>query len=293
MMGFDELAAHYAQICSAIEKSADGIYEARLGETVLRSAFQPIIEVVGEGLRVCGYEALIRPYRNGRRLSVETFFANAGAAEARLIDRLCRALHFRNFAAFGPKDTCLLVNVDPATYGGPDLAEMAATYSIRRLRESGLIPERVIYEIVERPSTDERAIFAVAARLRAAGAKIAVDDFGGQALDFSRLAMLRPDIVKMDGGVLKEARAGGTHLKHLGRLCQVVDRFGIDLLIEGIETADDLQTCLRLNPRYLQGYNFGRPVKRPLATEHYAHRLARAEMLLADGLDEKSSIAIV
>ncbi len=115
MMGVDELAAHYAQICSAIEKSADGIYEARLGETVLRSAFQPIIEVVGEGLRVCGYEALIRPYRNGRRLSVETFFANASAAEARFIDRLCRALHFRNFAAFGPKDTCLLVNVDPAT----------------------------------------------------------------------------------------------------------------------------------------------------------------------------------
>ncbi len=293
MMGVDELAAHYAQICNAIEKSADGFYQARLGETILRSAFQPIIEVTGESLRICGYEALIRPYRNGRRLSVETFFANAGAAEARLIDRLCRALHFRNFAAFGPKDTCLLVNVDPATYGGPDVAEMAATYSIRRLKESGLKPEQVIYEIVERPSTDERAIFALAAQLRASGARIAVDDFGGQALDFSRLAMLRPDIVKMDGGVLKEARAGGTHRKHLARLCQVVDRFGIDLLIEGIETADDLLTCRQLNPRYLQGYNFGRPVKRPLAVGHYAHRLNRAEALLTGGLDELAATTIV
>ena len=293
MMGVSEFKARFALISSMIERRADGVYQARLGETVLRSAFQPIIEVTGEALRVCGYEALIRPYRNGRLISAETFFADATPEETMLIDRLCRALHFRNFAAFGPKDASLLVNVNPAAYGDNELTGMAADYSLRRLSECGLKPQQVIFEIVELPSTDERAIFAVAERLRAAGARIAVDDFGGQALDFARLAMLRPDVVKMDGGVLRDARAGGTHLKHLGRLCQVASRFGIDLLIEGIETADDLQTCLRLNPRYLQGYNFGRPVKRPLATEHYARRLARAEMLLADGLDEKSSIAIV
>lgn len=292
-MGNSERDALFALINSMTERRADGVYQGRLGETVLRSAFQPIIEVTGEGLRVFGYEALIRPYRNGRRISVETFFTDATTEESRLIDRLCRSVHFCNFAAFGPKDASLLVNVDPAAYGDADLAEIVAGNSLRCLSDAGLKPDQIIYEIVEQPSTSEQLVFAIAAQLRAAGARIAVDDFGGQALDFARLAMLRPDIVKMDGGILQKARAGGAHLKHLGRLCQVVDRFGIDLLIEGIETADDLQTCLRLNPRYLQGYNFGRPVPRPLAEKHYAHRLARAEMLLADGLDEKSSIAIV
>ena len=291
MMGNPDLEATYALIGSVIERRADGIYQARLGDTVLRSAFQPIIEVTADGLRVCGYEALIRPTRNGRRIPAETFFADATPDEARLIDPLCRALHFQNFAAFWPKDATILVNVDPAPYGDPGLAEMAADFSLRRLLDCGLKPQQAIYEIVERPSTDERAIFAVAARLRAAGVRIAVDDFGGQALDFARLAMLRPDIVKIDGSVLRQARSGGPHLKQLSRLCQVASRFSIELLIEGVETAADFETCRLINPRYVQGYNFGRPVKWPLAAEHYARRLARAQM--QPGLDAAAPAAAV
>ncbi len=263
-------------IRNIIERRADGLYQARVGETILRSVFQPIIKVTGDSFRVCGYEALIRPNRNGRAIAVDTFFAETTPDQATLIDRLCRALHFENFAAFGPKGASLLVNVDPAAYSDADLADTAAFHSLRCLSDTGLKPQQVFYEIVERPSTDERAILAVAARLRAAGVRIAVDDFGGQALDFARLAMLRPDIVKIDGGIVRQARAGGPHLKHLRRLCQVASRFGIDLLIEGVETVADLQTCRPLNPRFLQGYNLGRPVKRPLPAEAYAGRLARA-----------------
>ena len=292
MTGVLDLEAQFALICSMIEMRADGVYQARLGETVLRSAFQPIIEVTGDGLQVCGYEALIRPYRNARGIPAETFFTDAALDEVALIDQLCRALHFRNFAAFGPKDATILVNVDPAAYGDPDLSEMAAAHSLRCLSESGLKPQQVIYEIIERPATDERAIFAVATRLRSDGVRIAIDDFGGQALDFARLAMLRPDLLKMDGDILQNARSGGPHLKHLSRLCQVASRFGIDLLIEGIETAADFETCRRLNPRFLQGYNFGRPVKWPLAGAHYARRLARAQMQPASGLDEKTVAAV-
>ena len=278
MMGISGHDEQFALICGAIERRADGIYQARLGDTVLHSAFQPIIEVAGGGFRVCGYEALVRPYRRGCRVSAEMFFANVAPDDLMFVDGLCRALHFRNFAAFGPKDCSLLVNVEPTGCGGVDLAEMAAGGSLRHLADCGLQPQRVIFEIVERTSAGERAIFAVAARLRDAGARIAVDDFGGQALDFARLAMLRPDVVKMDGGILQQARAGGPHLKQLGRLCHVASRFSIELLIEGVETAADLQTCLQLNPRYLQGHNFGRPVKRPLAVEVYADRLARVSV---------------
>jgi EAL domain-containing protein (putative c-di-GMP-specific phosphodiesterase class I) len=287
MMGFSEREKEVARIGSIIEQRADGVYQARLGETVLRSAFQPIIEVTGDGLRVSGYEALIRPYRDGCAIPIETFFAEVAPDETMLVDRLCRTVHYRNFATFGPKDASLLINVDPAAYGDLDLTDETAFRALKCLTASGLTPDRAIYEIVERPSTDERTVFAIAARLRSAGVRIAVDDFGGQALDFSRLAMLRPDLVKIDGSVLRQARAGGPQLKQLNRLCQVVDRFGIDLLIEGVETTADLETCRQLNPRYLQGYNFGRPVKRPLPAEYYAGRLARAQMLPAGGVDEK------
>jgi len=292
MMGLSDLEANCALITSMIERRADGVYFARLGDTVLRSFFQPIIEVGGDGYGVCGYEALIRPYRNGCAISAEMFFANVAPEEAGFIDPLCRALHFANFAAFGPKDCSLLVNIEPAAFGDAGFAEMAAVFSLRRLTDCGLNPDQVIFEIVERVSTDERAIFAIAERLRVAGVRIAVDDFGGQALDFARLAMLRPDLVKMDGGVLQQARSGGPHLKQLSRLCQLVDRFGIDLLIEGVETADDLQTCRGFHPRYLQGHRFGRPVKRPLAPEVYNRRLIRAGIKPAGCLDEKTATAV-
>jgi EAL domain-containing protein (putative c-di-GMP-specific phosphodiesterase class I) len=265
-------------IRSIVEQRADGVFQACWRGTVLRSAFQPIVEMTGDGLRVSGYEALIRPARNGRRISVGTFFADVAPDDTMLVDRLCRTVHYNNFAAFGPKDASLLVNVDPAAYGDIDLTDETAFRGLKCLTAAGLTPDRAIYEIIERPSTDERTVFAIASRLRSAGVRIAVDDFGGNALDFSRLAMLRPDILKIDGSVLQNARAGGPHLKLLGRLCQVASRFGIDLLIEGVETAADFEVCRQLNPRYIQGFNFGRPVKRPLAGEHYARRLARAAM---------------
>jgi EAL domain-containing protein (putative c-di-GMP-specific phosphodiesterase class I) len=287
MMGVSVREKEVATIRGLIEQRADGVYRARLGETLLKSAFQPIIEVTGDGMRVYGYEALIRPYRNGRRISAETFFAGVAPDETMLADRLCRALHFRNFAAFRPKDASILVNVDPAAYGDLDLTDQTAFRALKCLSASGLTPDRTIYEIIERPSTDENVIMTIASRLRSSGVRIAVDDFGGHSLDFARLAMLRPDLVKIDGSVLKKARAGGTFLKQLGRLCQAASRFGIDFLIEGVETAADLQNCRKLNPRFLQGYHCGRPVKRPLPAEVYARRLARAAMQPADCPDEK------
>lgn len=292
MMGISDSDAEVALIRSVTERRADGVYQARLGDMVLRSAFQPIIEVNGDGLRVFGYEGLIRPYRDGRRISVDSFFAEVAPQDTMVVDRLCRALHFRNFAAFGPNHASLLVNVDPAAYGDLDLTDQTIFRALKCLSASGLTPDRVIYEIVERPSTDERTIFAIASRLRSAGVRIAVDDFGGKALDFTRLAMLRPDIVKMDRGILQKARIGGPHLKHLRRLCQVASRFGIDLLIEGVEYTADFETCRVLNPRFMQGYNFGRPVKWPIAPEHYARRLARSPMLPAGGPGEKTAAAI-
>jgi EAL domain-containing protein (putative c-di-GMP-specific phosphodiesterase class I) len=291
MMGHSVRDAQVALIRSVTERRADGVYQARLGDTVLRSAFQPIVELTGDGLRVAGYEALIRPFRKGRGISVETFFADVAPDDAMVIDRLCRALHFRNFATFGPKDASILVNVDPGAYGDLDLTDPTAFRALKCLSAAGLTPDRAIYEIIERSSTDERAIFAIASRLRASGIRIAVDDFGGQALDFARLAMLQPDLVKIDGSVLKKARAGGPHLKLLSRLCQFVGRFGIDLLIEGVETTADMETCRQVNPRYLQGYKFGRPVRRPLAAKVYAGRLARAGMQPVDCLDEKPAAA--
>ena len=299
MMGNSGKDALFALIDRMIERRADGLYQARFGKTVLRSAFQPVVEVTAGGLRVCAYEALIRPFydgrgpsaHNGHGFTVEAFFAQAPAKEALLVDRLCRALHYRNFAAFGPKDACILVNVDPAIYDDAGLAEIAAGNSLRCLTDCGLKPQQAIYEIVERPSTDERAIFTVAKQLRAAGARIAVDDFGGQALDFARLAMLRPDVVKIDGGVLHGARAGGAHLKHLSGLCRFAGRFGIDILIEGVETLADLKICRRLDPCCLQGYVFGRPVKRPLPPDVYTRRLAGLHMQAAAGLEQSAAAA--
>ncbi len=49
-----------------------------------------------------------------------------------------------------------------------------------------------------------------------------------------------------------------------------------------METADDLAVCRQFDPRYLQGFVFGRPVKRPLAGEVYDRRLAEAQSQPAD-----------
>ncbi|MCP4306119.1 MAG: HDOD domain-containing protein [bacterium] len=111
-----------------------------------------------------------------------------------------------------------------------------------------LPPERVVVEVLEHTTVDDRLITALR-RLRSQGYTIALDDW----ISFSKLRPLLPlaDIVKIDIQAFDPNRL----VAEVGWL----GTYGVQLVAEKVETYGELRRCRRLGFDYFQGYFLSRP----------------------------------
>lgn len=97
------------------------------------------------------------------------------------------------------------------------------------------------------------------ARVHAVGAKVSIDDFGTGYSSLSYLHAFEVDTIKIDRSfVLASAQAqGGRVLEGLLNFCQGL---GCGIVVEGVETAEQLQRLPRTMDLEVQGWYFGRAV---------------------------------
>jgi len=129
------------------------------------------------------------------------------------------------------------------------------------LRETGVAPEHLELELTERVVMEHLG----AAReqfqaLRDLGVHLALDDFGAGQSSMRQLAHLPFDVLKLDRsfihGMERDARAHqiACTLTELGH------SMGMEVVVEGIETPEQLRLALQMGCDRTQGYLLGRPV---------------------------------
>ncbi len=124
----------------------------------------------------------------------------------------------------------------------------------------------VVIELTESDSAaSSAAALATLADLRARGARIAVDDFGVGFSNIERVALIDPDLLKLDMSLVRGIDRNPM-LQAVVRGClDYVHDTGALVCAEGIETAAELETLVGLGVQLGQGYLLGRP--QPF--EHY------------------------
>lgn len=239
-------------------RDADGRYCARFADYRLQSVFQPLFYRSGS---IFGYEALLRVYdQQGRALRPDLFFHSLDTDDQIDADRLSRVLHFRNFAQARVAG-CLNLNLIPNTLllhdkGYGNNFELMT----RRCGELGLETSQVILEVLEYEI--EQSPLQLAGSLReakAAGFGVALDDFGAVSSSQGRVKALCPDIIKIDRSLLLDYMQGDN-----GRLQQVLAQgwqIGSRMLIEGVETAEQLAAMQGLGLELYQGFHLGMPAE--------------------------------
>jgi EAL domain-containing protein (putative c-di-GMP-specific phosphodiesterase class I) len=148
------------------------------------------------------------------------------------------------------------VNVSAARLGQPGLEETI----VRALERHAVRPSRLVVEITEtRRIPDLPRAAEVAARLRAYGIRIALDDFGSGFNALAQLHSLPVDIVKLDSTLtdvdVAPERAGAL-LRSVLAICAELD---IVVVAEGIETPGRARALATLGCPLGQGYLFGQP----------------------------------
>jgi EAL domain-containing protein (putative c-di-GMP-specific phosphodiesterase class I) len=98
------------------------------------------------------------------------------------------------------------------------------------------------------------------ARLRAAGFKVAFDDFGTGFASLVHLKDLQYDQIKIDGSFVRAMTGSLTDMAIVKAITELAQSLRKELVAEGIETEAQYEALLKLGCEYGQGYLFGRPV---------------------------------
>lgn len=128
------------------------------------------------------------------------------------------------------------------------------------LYEHDLEAEDVIIELTESGHLENSpGVRHVWQKLKLHGIKLAIDDFGTGYANLYNIGNLRPDIVKIDRVFTLRALKDENDYKLLIYILDMIHCLGFQLVIEGIEEAEELKKIVALQPDYIQGFYYGRP----------------------------------
>lgn len=227
----------------------DRALESAIRNCKITLRFQPQIDPASG--RIEGVEALARW---AGAASPEILFERAAAAG--LSERLSRTVQrqaLRCVAAWPPAlaDIGVSINItaedlDRDGYEDWLLAEIVA---------AGLRPERLTVEIVEnmlvadRPAAAERLM-----RLRAAGVRIAVDDFGTGYASLAYLTSLPLDTLKIDRGLIIDIVGGSRDRIVVKAMIHLARDLGLKVVVEGVESSAQLALLAEWGCDLYQGF---------------------------------------
>ncbi|MET7248256.1 EAL domain-containing protein [Methylobacterium sp. EM32] len=230
-----------------------------LAENGLAVWFQPIF---GEGGgRVAGLEALVRwnhPVHGwippGEIVAAA---ARAGLTESLLrfiLEQVCGAM--QALRASGVPDIRVAMNVSPREMAQIPVDEIV----LDRLRALGLGPALLEIEITEETALDIEAVQGKLAALSRAGIRVALDDFGIGYSSLASLRQLRAGRVKIDRSLVTGLSESDDKRGLVQAVLGLGRALGLEVVAEGVETAEDLATLRTLGCPFVQGYHLGRPV---------------------------------
>jgi diguanylate cyclase (GGDEF)-like protein/PAS domain S-box-containing protein len=249
------------------EKDGRPALEADLRRAIdkkqLRLVYQPIFYLPTESL--AGFEALLRWEHPGLGTLNPTDFVPL-AEESDLIVKLSSyalARAVREAARWHKElprpDTPLFVsvNVSSRQLFQPDLIKEVRHILGRAVIPKGSlrleIPEALVMENPEKAT-------AVMRQLADAGAGLALDDFGTGYSSLSYLNQFTFDTIKIDRSFLHASGENGSGSVILRSVVALSHELGKNVVIEGVETEDDVSLLRTIGCEYGQGYFYGEPM---------------------------------
>jgi diguanylate cyclase (GGDEF)-like protein len=241
----------------ALRRFGDGEI-VTLAKLVIETAFQPIVEAATGA--VFGYESLMRGFdRLGFRSPLDLLDRAHEAGQLLALEHMVNSRAIAAFAAQPDfRSRTLFVNLDSRLVPqGADLVERL----VGHLTRAGIPASSICFEISERFDNDTLPEFsALVRKLRLAGFKLAIDDFGVGHNGLKLLCDHPVDYLKIDRHFVSgmEADARKRHL--VRNTVNAAHVLGTRVIAEGVETEAEFVACREAGCDLVQGWFVSRPV---------------------------------
>lgn len=230
----------------------------------LHLLFQPIVGASCGA--VVAYEALLRwTHAELGPVGPDEFIALAESSEAILsigrwvLEQACQQAQTWSPSAEGGTPPKVAVNTSIRQLIQADFAQLVAS----TLSRIGMPPARLVIEVTE-SVLDERDMaraLASLVALHALGVEIHLDDFGTGYSSLSRLRQIPLDAIKIDKSFVMNMDEKSAAVIEAAVL--IAKRYGLRVIAEGVETAEQLAALRSRGIDELQGYYLGRPARTP------------------------------
>jgi diguanylate cyclase (GGDEF)-like protein len=248
-----------AEETAVLELSLEAELRSALASGQIQPHFQPIVAV--DSLRVVGAEVLARwshptrglleagrfvPIAERTGLVVPMGSAVIGSALQLAVEWVRSEPSFR-----------LAVNVSPRQLAAPGFFDSM----VRLLDQAQFPPSALDLELTETGSFEpfDQVVHALQ-RARNLGCRIVLDDLGVGNSTLAHVLSLPVDGVKIDRCFTRHLGEGDRYVRLLAGLLEVLERFGLQTVVEGVENLDQWKALRQVGCRLAQGYAFGKPM---------------------------------
>lgn len=215
--------------------------------------FQPIVSVASG--KIVGYEALARQYdKNNKVVSAASIFSNENTDISQRIewDRDIRWQALEQFSQLND-NSYLTLNISSVWIDY--ISDLNTLPTLQMLDKLNIDRQRIIIEITE-TKCDINRLIKIVKTYRDNGLKVAIDDFGSGFSQLERVMSIRPDIIKIDMCLFKQAAKGGVASDVVHLLTRLSKRTGCRVVCEGVETDEEFIFGLSCGAQFLQGHLF-------------------------------------
>ena len=227
------------------------IQEAIIDENII-AYFQPIIN--NRTGKLEKYECLARLRDEEEIISPYRFMR--AAKETGNIAFVTKALIAQSFKKFSKTEFEFSINITDS-----DLSmDYLEGFLLKNVDKYNINPSRVILEILEDITTlDKGTTLKQLNSLRENGFKVAIDDFGSENSNFSRLLDIEPNYIKIDGSFIKNILTDKKSQIIVDAIIMICKKSGIEMIAEFVHSQEVQNRVKELGIDYSQGYYFGEP----------------------------------
>jgi EAL domain-containing protein (putative c-di-GMP-specific phosphodiesterase class I) len=220
--------------------------------------FQPIISIKDK--KIFAYESLTRAYDEDGELIMPLYLFEQARKEnlSLKLDEHVRKLAILKFKDYYKNDENLLLFLN---FESSVIDNNVADNFIEFVESHNINPSNVVIEIKEDSVKDTDSLQMFVKKYRNSGFVIALDDFGTGYSSFDRLALIRPNIVKVDRSIIYDINNNFVNSEILNAVAKMCHKIGAMVVAEGVESRDEILNCMKKDIYLFQGFWFSKPKK--------------------------------
>lgn len=217
------------------------------------SYFQPIIDNISGD--VVKYESLVRLVDEDDKILSPFHFLEV-AKKGKLYTQITHIVLKHSFKALVLSTKEISINLSIQDIE----REVTRNIILDTLEEHKHLAHRVIFELLEDETVSDFAVIQKFIQdVKAFGVQIAIDDFGSGYSNYERLIQYQPDILKIDGSLIKTVHKDKYVESIVKSIITFAEQNNMKIVAEFVEDDQIFSFVKHLGINYSQGYHFGKP----------------------------------